>query len=86
MQACIADERERQDKRLNAAYKALIGAVSEERKAELRNVQRKWIAFRDANLLTTKVGYSEEAGPMSSAFHSTSRCDSSSDTNTVPPL
>ena len=49
MQACIADERERQDKRLNAAYKALIGAVSEERKTELRSVQRKWIAFRDAN-------------------------------------
>ena len=49
MQACIADEFERQDKRLNAAYKALIAAVSEKRKAELRDVQRKWIAFLDAN-------------------------------------
>jgi len=49
MQACIADEFERQDKRLNAAYKALIGAVSEKRKTELRDVQRKWIAFLDAN-------------------------------------
>ncbi|MGB9208795.1 MAG: lysozyme inhibitor LprI family protein, partial [Pseudolabrys sp.] len=42
MQACIADEFERQDKRLNAAYKALIGTVSEKRKTELRDVQRKW--------------------------------------------
>jgi uncharacterized protein YecT (DUF1311 family) len=49
MQACIADEFERQDKRLNAAYKALIEAVSEKRKIELRDVQRKWIAFLDAN-------------------------------------
>ena len=32
MQACVADEFERQDKRLNAAYKALIGAVSEKRR------------------------------------------------------
>jgi uncharacterized protein YecT (DUF1311 family) len=49
MQACIADEFERQDKRLNAAYKALIEVVSEKRKTELRDVQRKWIAFLDAN-------------------------------------
>jgi uncharacterized protein YecT (DUF1311 family) len=49
MQACVADEFERQDKRLNAAYKALIGTVSEKRKTELRDVQRKWIAFLDAN-------------------------------------
>jgi uncharacterized protein YecT (DUF1311 family) len=49
MQACVADEFERQDKRLNAAYKALLGAVSEKRKTELRGVQRKWIAFLDAN-------------------------------------
>ena len=49
MQACVADEFERQDKRLNASYKALLGAVSEKRKTELRGVQRKWIAFLDAN-------------------------------------
>jgi uncharacterized protein YecT (DUF1311 family) len=49
MQACIADEFERQDKRLNAAYKALIEVVSEKRKTELRDVQRKWLAFLDAN-------------------------------------
>jgi uncharacterized protein YecT (DUF1311 family) len=49
MQACIADEFERQDKRLNAAYKGLLGAVSEKRKVKLRDIQRKWIAFLDAN-------------------------------------
>jgi uncharacterized protein YecT (DUF1311 family) len=49
VQACVADEFERQDKRLNTAYKVLLGAVSEKRKTELRDVQRKWIAFLDAN-------------------------------------
>jgi uncharacterized protein YecT (DUF1311 family) len=49
MQDCIAQELERQDRRLNAAYKALMTSVPEKRRAQLRDVQRKWIAFRDAN-------------------------------------
>ena len=49
MQECIRAELERQDRRLNAAYQALMGSVAEKRRAQLRDAQRKWIAFRDAN-------------------------------------
>jgi uncharacterized protein YecT (DUF1311 family) len=51
MQDCIAKELAAQDKRLNTAYAALLTskALPEKRKAQLRDVQRKWMAFRDAN-------------------------------------
>jgi uncharacterized protein YecT (DUF1311 family) len=49
MQDCISEELERQDRRLNGAYEALMGSVPEKRRAQLRDAQRKWIAFRDAN-------------------------------------
>ena len=49
MQDCIAEELEHQDRRLNTAYQALMGSVSEKRRTQLRDAQRKWIAFRDAN-------------------------------------
>jgi uncharacterized protein YecT (DUF1311 family) len=49
MQDCIGEELERQDRRLNRAYEALMGSVPEKRRAQLRDAQRKWIAFRDAN-------------------------------------
>jgi uncharacterized protein YecT (DUF1311 family) len=48
MQDCISAEYEIQDRRLNAAYKTL-NAANEKRRAAIRDVQRKWIAFRDAN-------------------------------------
>jgi uncharacterized protein YecT (DUF1311 family) len=49
MQDCIREELGRQDRRLNGAYEALMGSVPEKRRAQLRDAQRKWIAFRDAN-------------------------------------
>ncbi len=49
MQDCIAAELAVQDKRLNTAYAFLLNAVTEKRKTQLRDVQRKWVAFRDAN-------------------------------------
>jgi uncharacterized protein YecT (DUF1311 family) len=49
MQDCIKGELERQDRKLNTAYQALMGSVSEKRRAQLRDAQRKWIAFREAN-------------------------------------
>lgn len=49
MEDCIREELARQDRRLNGAYKTLMDSLPEKRKAELRDVQRKWIAFRDAN-------------------------------------
>jgi uncharacterized protein YecT (DUF1311 family) len=49
MQDCIGAEFEAQDRRLNAAYKALNAAGNDKRKTAIRDAQRKWIAFRDAN-------------------------------------
>lgn len=49
MHACIAAEHERQDGRLNRAYKTLSAALTPARKAQLVAGQRLWIQFRDAN-------------------------------------
>ena len=45
---CMTAEHEKQDVKLNAAYKKLMNAESEERKKKLREAQRAWIKFRDA--------------------------------------
>ncbi len=49
MLECIATETERQDSRLNRAYKDVMGQLSAERKQQLRQAQRLWIKYRDAN-------------------------------------
>lgn len=46
---CIGVETQRQDARLNKAYKALMGGLKAERKKELQEAQRAWIKFRDTN-------------------------------------
>lgn len=46
---CITAETERQDARLNKAYKAVMAELSPERKKQLLEAQRAWIKFRDAN-------------------------------------
>ena len=45
---CSTNERRVQDVRLNGAYKATLGALAPERRDDLRDAQRAWIAFRDA--------------------------------------
>ena len=49
MHACIAAEHERQDGRLNLAYKQLSNQLSDDRKKQLLAAQRLWIQFRGAN-------------------------------------
>jgi uncharacterized protein YecT (DUF1311 family) len=49
MEACIGEELELQDRRLNRSYKALMASIPDRRRADLRDAQRRWIAFRDAN-------------------------------------
>lgn len=46
---CIRAETTIQDARLNATYKKLREQLTPERKVELRDVQRIWIQYRDAN-------------------------------------
>lgn len=47
--ACLTAEQERQDKRLNANYKALLAKLSPEAKKELVLAERAWLKFQDAN-------------------------------------
>jgi uncharacterized protein YecT (DUF1311 family) len=49
MQDCIKEEIERQDRGLNTAYQSLMNSVPEKRQRQLRDAQRKWVSFRDAN-------------------------------------
>jgi uncharacterized protein YecT (DUF1311 family) len=46
---CINVEFDRQDSRLNSAYKKLMSKVPKHRKDSLVEAQRAWISFRDAN-------------------------------------
>jgi len=46
---CIGAEADRQDKRLNKAYKALMAAQTPERKKQLLEVQRLWLKYRETN-------------------------------------
>jgi len=46
---CISAEIERQDVRLNKAYKTLMANQTPERKKQLQEAQRAWIKFRDLN-------------------------------------
>ena len=50
MSGCIGDEAARHDVRLNRAYQAALGRLEVPRqRAALRQAQRAWIAFRDAD-------------------------------------
>ena len=49
MVECITDEVRLQDARLNKAYKALMADLPPARQAQLQQVQRTWIKYRDAN-------------------------------------
>ena len=49
MTACIQAETQMQDQRLNRVYKQLMGKLDAAQQKSLRDVQRKWIAYRDGN-------------------------------------
>jgi uncharacterized protein YecT (DUF1311 family) len=46
---CISAELNRQDSRLNDAYKKLMSKIPKDRKRSLIEAQRAWIKFREAN-------------------------------------
>lgn len=46
---CIGAETQRQDVRLNQAYKEVMASLTPERKKQLQDAQRAWIKYRDAN-------------------------------------
>lgn len=49
MSSCIQAETQLQDQRLNRVYKQLVGKLESGPQKRLRDVQRQWIAYRDAN-------------------------------------
>jgi len=49
MVECITAENQRQDVRLNTAYKALMADLPPARKTQLLEAQRAWVKFRDTN-------------------------------------
>ncbi|MBC3484052.1 lysozyme inhibitor LprI family protein [Pseudomonas kermanshahensis] len=49
MSSCIQAETQLQDQRLNRVYKQLMGKLEAGQQKRLREVQRKWIAYRDDN-------------------------------------
>jgi len=49
MLQCDGEELDRQDARLNDAYKKLMSELSPDRKKALLKAQRVWIKFREAN-------------------------------------
>jgi uncharacterized protein YecT (DUF1311 family) len=49
MVECIDAEVRQQDARLNRAYKELMASLSPPRQTQLRDAQRFWIKYRDAN-------------------------------------
>ena len=46
---CMADETNNQDKLLNINYKKVMLMLDKEKKLELKNAQRLWMKYRDAN-------------------------------------
>ncbi|AXQ46837.1 lysozyme inhibitor LprI family protein [Pseudomonas vlassakiae] len=49
MSSCIQAETQLQDQRLNRVYKQLATKLDAGQQKSLRDVQRQWIAYRDAN-------------------------------------
>jgi len=49
MGECIKAETQMQDQRLNRIYKQLMGKLDAAQQKSLRDVQRKWLAYRDGN-------------------------------------
>jgi uncharacterized protein YecT (DUF1311 family) len=50
MMDCIGTETTRQDARLNKVYKEVMAQLDDASKARLREAQKAWITFRDANV------------------------------------
>lgn len=46
---CMGQESERQDARLNRVYKTLMDTLPATRKTALRDAQRVWLKYREAN-------------------------------------
>lgn len=58
--ACLSAEHDLQDKRLNAAYQKLVGALSERDRPYLMAAERAWIGSKDKDRALETVIYGDE--------------------------
>jgi len=67
---CMGSETEQQDARLNQNYKAAMQALTQAQQTQLRDAQRLWIKFRDADcaLLGSLTGGSIDRINSASCF------------------
>ncbi|MHA6197224.1 lysozyme inhibitor LprI family protein [Pseudomonas wadenswilerensis] len=49
MRDCTGAELKRQDTRLNQSYKSAMGSLEQPQQDKLREAQRAWVKYRDAN-------------------------------------
>jgi uncharacterized protein YecT (DUF1311 family) len=78
---CMSAEWERQDKRLNVAYKKLLSLSSPGQKKKLQEVQRLWVKYTEANC---GFYYDPEGG--TSARQSANQCAIDSRVNRAKEL
>lgn len=65
MMDCIGQETEHQDALLNQRYRLVMAALEEAGKAALKDSQRKWIAYRDAECsFAYQAAGGDEGGQM----------------------
>lgn len=64
MSNCVIKATAKWDKVLNQNYKKLMSLLSPETKKKLRESQRKWIEFRDKEILLSRELYNELGGTM----------------------
>jgi len=58
--ACISQERERQDHRLNSTYAALLHKLNANQKRNLIEAERAWLKFRDSAIRFEDTVYANE--------------------------
>lgn len=58
--ACISQERERQDHRLNTTYAALLHKLNANQKRNLIGAERAWLKFRDSTISFEDTVYANE--------------------------
>lgn len=66
MQNCVGTAYQQMDSRLNEVYSLLMGKLTPPKRELLKDAQRKWLAFRDAELKLTKSLDPNVGGTISS--------------------
>ena len=56
MAECLSAQTAQWDKKMNAAYQALMKTLEPKQREQLRAAQRLWIQYRDANCLYYRLG------------------------------